>query len=223
VTELACQVVAEAGGAHAGNRQSTACDHQRRRREIPQRGVQAEPGFLTLAVTHALDAATGLHAHAGLVALIQEHLHDQLGRDIAEQLPQLFLVVGDAVALDQVDEVVRCVARQCRLAEMRIGGQVVRGRRAGVGEIAAAAAGHQDLLADAVGVFDDQHALATPARGDRAHQAGGAAAHDHGVEMRAHSTRNGNVPSASLASIRSPTFASCTLRTTCPSSFNRIE
>src|SRR5690606_23484157 len=103
--------------------------------------------------------------------------------------PELLLVVGNAVALDQLDEVRRRVARQRRLAEVRVRGDVVAGAGAGVGEVAASAAGHEDLLADAVGVLE--HARAQPAAtgGDRAHEAGGAAADDQDVAVVAHGRR----------------------------------
>jgi len=87
---------------------------------------------------------------------------------------------GDAVGVHHRDEVLGPVARQRRLAEVRVGRQEVRGRGAGVGEVAAAAARHQDLLATAVGVLDHVHAAPAPSGGERAHQPGGAAAdHDH--------------------------------------------
>ena len=81
-------------------------------------------------------------------AFVQQHLHDLLRRVVAEQLAEFLLVPGDAVALDHGDEIPWRVAGQRALAEMRIRRQEVGRRRAGVGEVAAAAARHQDLLAD---------------------------------------------------------------------------
>src|SRR3546814_9360589 len=52
-----------------------------------------------------------------------------------------------------------------------------------IGEIAATAAGHQDLLADAIGAFDHQHAPPARAGGRCTHQAGGTAADDDHVKM----------------------------------------
>ena len=77
---------------------------------------------------------------------------------------------------------------------MRIGREEIRRRGAGVGEVAAAAAGDQDLLADAVGVLDHQHAPAALAGGDRAHQAGGAAADDQRVERFSHGFARSTAP-----------------------------
>ncbi|MNI70288.1 hypothetical protein D3C73_1260930 [compost metagenome] len=148
------------------------------------RGVHAEA---VSAVLDALHAALRADLHAGLLAFVHQHLHDLLGRDIAEQLAQFLLVIGDAVALDHLDEVVGRVTRQCRLAEMRIGRQEVGRGGAGVGEVAAATAGHQDLLADLVGVVDDVHMPASLARRDRGHQPGCAGTdHQHVAADRAH-------------------------------------
>src|SRR3546814_19213973 len=57
------------------------------------------------------------------------------------------------------------VARQRRFAEMRISRKIVPGAGMQIGEIAATAAAHQDLLADAIGAFDHQHAPPPPAGG----------------------------------------------------------
>ena len=86
------------------------------------------------------DAAGRLDPHPGVRALVQQHLHDQLGRHVAEQLAQLLLVVRDVVALDHLDEVPRGVPGEGGLAEVRVGRQEVVGRSAGIGEVAAAAA-----------------------------------------------------------------------------------
>ena len=186
VAELARQFVAEAGGAHAGDRQAAGGDHQRGRREAAQAGVQPEHAVGLFDLLHA---AAGLDAHAGGQAFVDQHLHDQLGRDIAEQLAQFLLVVGDAVALDHVDEVAGRVARQRRFAEMRIGRQEVGRRGAGVGEVAASAARHQDLLADLVGVLDDQHAQATLTGRERGHETRRAAADHQDVVGGGHALR----------------------------------
>jgi hypothetical protein len=69
-------------------------------------------------------------------------------------------VIGDAVLVHQLDEVPGRVAGQRRLAEVRVGRQEVGRCGAGVGEVAAATAGHQDLLADLVGMVDHLHLAA---------------------------------------------------------------
>ena len=184
MTELARDFVAEAARAHARNRQATARDHQRGRAEGVD--VSAIEMKCRIFVAHTRHRATRLDAHAGRCAFVEQHAHDLLRRIVAEQLAEFLLVIGDAMALDQRDEIGRRVARQRRLAEMRIRRKEIRRRRAGVGEIAAAAAGHQDLLADPVGMLDHQHAPAAPTGRDRAHQAGGAAADDHRIERFRH-------------------------------------
>src|SRR5690606_20533140 len=143
-----------------------------------------------VAVDHGLDRTGGFDADAGGSAFVQQHPHDQFRGLVAEQLPEFLLVVRDAMALDQLDEVRGGMARQRRLAEMGVGRQVVRWRGAGVGEIAAPAAGHQDLLADLVRVLDHQHPQAALACGERAHEPGCAAADDDGVVGRGHVRRD---------------------------------
>ena len=63
---------------------------------------------------------------------------------------------------DEGDKVDGRVASQCRLAEVRVGGQKIGGRRVKVREVAAPAAGNGDLFADAVGVLDEQYAPPAP-------------------------------------------------------------
>ncbi|KAG1392513.1 hypothetical protein G6F59_014581 [Rhizopus arrhizus] len=176
VAELACDLIAETGGTHAGNRQPAGGDHQRGAMEQAVAGVYAEA---VAAVLDALHAAVGTDLHASRLAFVHQHLHDLLGRDIAEQLAQLLLVVGDAVLADQLDEMPGRVAGQRRLAEVRVGRQEVGRGGAGVGEVAAATARHQDLLADLVGMVDHLHLAAALAGGDRSHQPGRAGADDH--------------------------------------------
>ena len=130
---------------------------------------------------HAFNAAAGFDAHAGRIAFVHQHLDDLLGRVVAEQLSEFLFVEGDPVFLDQPDEIAWGVARQCRLAEMRVGRKVVRRSRAGIGEVAAPATGHQDLLADAVGVLDHQHPQTALCGSQCAHQARRAAADDQDV------------------------------------------
>jgi hypothetical protein len=52
-----------------------------------------------------------------------------------------------------------------------------------VGEIAAAAAGDQNLLADTFGAFEDNNAAATLSRFDAAHQPGSATSKDDDVVL----------------------------------------
>ena len=78
--------------------------------------------------------------------------------------------------LNHRDEIVLGITRQCGLAEMRVVGQEVRRLTVKIGEITAAATGHQDLLADPVGALEYDNVTAAPGGSDSAHQSGSAAA-----------------------------------------------
>ena len=93
-------------------------------------------------------------------------------------------MIGDAVALYHLDKMLRCVTGKCRFAEMRIIRKIIGRRRTGIGEIAAAAAGHQYFLAAAIGMFDQQDRFVALSRSDGAHQAGSTATNDDGIEYR---------------------------------------
>ena len=58
--------------------------------------------------------------HATGLALGQQHVDEVFGRAVAEQLAFVLLVERDVVALHQRDEILRCVARQGRPAEVRV-------------------------------------------------------------------------------------------------------
>ena len=83
---------------------------------------------------------------------------------------------------DQRDEIGGSVAGQRRLGEMGIGGEEIFGLAVEVGEVAASAAGDEDFLAEAVGVFEDGDAASALAGFDGAHEAGGSATEDQCVE-----------------------------------------
>src|SRR5450631_320215 len=67
--------------------------------------------------------------------LFPQHCDDVLRRVVAEQLPQRFLVIRNAMLLHECDEVLRRIARQCRLAEMWIRRQEVFRPAVQVGEV----------------------------------------------------------------------------------------
>ena len=87
------------------------------------------------------------------------------------------------MAFHQRDKIPLSVARQRRLAEVRIGREKIFRRDVEVGEVAAPAAGDENFFADAIAMFDDQHAPAALARLDGAHQARGACADHNHVEL----------------------------------------
>ncbi len=184
MAKLLGQGIAEAAGPHAGDRQPPGCHDQRLRLHASLAGLDLE------ALAAALDRqhiALGADLRAGRIAFVQQHAHDLLGGDVAEQLAQLFLVIGDGMTLDHLHKIRRAVARQCGFAEMPIGRNEVARRGAGVGEIATPATGHQDLLADLVGMIDHQHLAAALAGSKGAHQSGSAGADDQHVATHAHS------------------------------------
>ena len=84
--------------------------------------------------------------------------------------------------LDQRDEIRGRVAGQRRLGEMRIRREEILRLAVQVGEIAAAAAGNQNLLAQSVGVLEDRDAASALAGLDGAHQARRASAENQCVE-----------------------------------------
>src|SRR6185437_3867480 len=91
-------------------------------------------------------------------------------------------VIGDAVALDERDEVALRVAAERRDAEMRVSGEKILRAGVDVGEVAAPAARDADLLSGSHGMVDDQNRAAALARFDRAHHAGGTCTDHNNIE-----------------------------------------
>ena len=118
------------------------------------------------------DACADPHIDAARRAFGEQHRDDGARRAVAEQLPERLLVIGDAMALDQRDEIMLRVAVERRLVEMRIGREEPVRRAMQVGEVAAPAARDQDFRADLVGMIEQQDLAAALARGERAHQPG---------------------------------------------------
>src|SRR5437868_5943981 len=129
---------------------------------------------------------------AALLALRAQHVDDLHGAAIAEELAQRLLVPGDAMAFHERDEIPRRVALERRAAERGIGREVIRMRCVEVGEVATAAAGNSDLLADLLVVIDEQDPAAPLPRRGGAHHARGPGADDGDVERGACSFRRGS-------------------------------
>ena len=119
--------------------------------------------------------------HPSPVAFVQEHGDDLAGGAVAEELAERLFVPGDAVALDQGEEVGGRVAGERRDGEMGVGGEEAVGGGVEVGEIAAAAARDQDLLSGRVGMVDEQDPAAALAGDGGAHQPRPAGAEDDRV------------------------------------------
>jgi hypothetical protein len=173
-TELAGEIVAEAGGAHFGDGDSTCGDDKRGRAIFDCIGADGEGGV-------AADFADfGVHDdfYIGIAAFGFEHGDDLRGGVVAEELAEGFFVVGNSVLLDEGDEIGWGVAGKGGLGEVRIFGEEVLRLGVKIREIAAAAAGDQDFLAHFFGAFEEHDAATALAGFDGAHETGCAAAED---------------------------------------------
>ncbi len=106
--------------------------------------------------------------YVGGAAFGFEHVGDVAGGVVAEELAEGFFVVGDAMFFDEGEEIRGSVAGQGGFGEVGIRGEEILRLAMDVGEVAAASAGDEDFLADAVGVFEDGDATAALARFDGA-------------------------------------------------------
>ena len=189
VAELSGEIVAEAGGAHFWDGEAAGGDDEGGCDEVARRGfeVEATGGFRCFGPTADgcdLDAAAGVDL--GFAGLFFEHGDDLLRGAVAEELAESFFVILNAVLFDEGDEVLWREASKRGFGEVRVGAEEVFGFGADVGEVAAAAAGDEDLFAGAVGVVEEEDAAASFAGFDGGHQAGGACAEDHYVKLHAH-------------------------------------
>jgi hypothetical protein len=102
----------------------------------------------------------------------KQHIDNLPRRAIAEQLAQRLFVPGDAVLLDQRKEILRGIAAERRLGEMRVLRKVAVRRGVQVGEIAPPAARNQDLLSRRVGRVEQDNPPPALASLSGAEQAG---------------------------------------------------
>ena len=86
------------------------------------------------------DTAVELQRHACPVAFALQQFDDLARADVAEELAEFLLVMGDAMPLDQRDEGRRGVAGERGFVEVRVAGEVILGSGVDVGEIATTAA-----------------------------------------------------------------------------------
>jgi hypothetical protein len=91
-------------------------------------------------------------------------------------------VIRDAVLLDQGNEVRRRIAGQGGLGKVWIRTKKSFWTAMDVGEVAAAAAGDENFLAQAIGAFEYRDATSASTSLDGAHQAGGASTKNQCVE-----------------------------------------
>src|SRR5258706_6894033 len=175
-SDLLGDAIREGRGADLRHREPAGGNHERRGRERSAARLHAKDG----AVAHHPAHLAGLAPiDAPLRALGDEHVDDPLRAVVAEELPERLLVIRDAVALHERDELARRVARQRRAAEIRVARDEVAVRGVDVGEVAAPAARNADLLADLRVVVDEHHAPPALPRSCGRHHSRGAGT-DHG-------------------------------------------
>ena len=178
-SELPRKVVAKRSRADLGNRKPARGNDQDRGTKLGAIGVQNKLG----GALHLADLAAEKNLDRSLTALGLKHVSNIMGRAVAEKLPQGLLVVGNAMLLDQRDEIGGGVTSQRGFGEVRIRRDEVFRAAVDIGEIAAAPARDQDLLANTVGVLQHRDAAAALAGLNRAHQSGGAGAKDENVKL----------------------------------------
>jgi hypothetical protein len=100
-----------------------------------------------------MDSAVEKSLHAGGAAFRFQHVRDDFRGVIAEKLAQRLLVVGDVVFFNQRDEIGGRVAGEGGFRKVIVCGDEVFRPAMEVSEIAAASAGDQDFLSDAVGAL----------------------------------------------------------------------
>ena len=135
---------------------------------------------------HRRDGVPQAQIDMRLGAFLQQHSGDVARRTVAKQLAQRLFVERDLMAFDQRDEIMLRVTLQRRSAKMPIIGIKPVRSDVQIGEVAASATGNKDFLSRPIGVIEQQHAPSPPARGDGAHQPGGAGAENDDVEIFHH-------------------------------------
>ncbi len=115
--ELAGEFVAEAGGAHFGDREAAGGDDEGRREKRAGGGFDAEAGA---GGGDGGDVGFELDADASFGAFALEQGDEVAGGAVAEELAEGFLVVRDAVAFDERDHVLRGEAGEGGAGELRV-------------------------------------------------------------------------------------------------------
>jgi hypothetical protein len=133
------------------------------------------------------DAGVEEHLDVRGTAFGFEEVGDVRGGVVAEKLAESFFVVGDTMLFDESDEVSWSEAGEGGFGEVGIGGEEIFGSGVKVGEIAAAAAGNEDFLADAVGVLEKGDTASAFSGFNGAEQTSGAGAEDEDIEGAGHS------------------------------------
>ena len=178
VAELGGEVVAEGGCTHLGDGEASRCDYEGGGGDGAGVCFDAETA---VGVRDGENAGGELDADIRFGALAQEHVEDVVGGTVAEELAEGFFVIRDAVLFNQGDEVLRGEAGERGLGEVGVGGEEVFRLGVDVGEVAATAAGDENLFAGAVGVLEDEGVATAASSFDGAHEARSAGAKDEDV------------------------------------------
>ena len=181
--ELPGQVVAERGCTHLGDGKSARGDDERGGGEAAGGGFDAEASGGGVGLEDGQDAGCELDAYAGGRAFGQQQVEDVVGGAVAKELAKGLLVPGDAVRFDHGEEVLRGEAGEGGLGKVRVGGEEVFRGGIAIREVAAAAAGDEDLLAGTLVRLEDEDAAPAASRLNGAHKAGGAGAEDEDVDF----------------------------------------
>jgi hypothetical protein len=134
-------------------------------------------------VLNFLDFGAQKDLDTGRAALGFQHVGDVLRRTIAEELAKRFLVIWDAMLFHQRDEVRRRVAGERGFCEVLICAEEILRAAVDVREIAAAAAGDEDFLANTIGTLEDGDAAAAFAGFGGAQESCGTSAENQGVKL----------------------------------------
>ncbi len=129
------------------------------------------------------DSRADDQTYSCVCTLALQHGDDVVGGAVAEELSEGLFVVADSMSLDHGDDVCGCEAGEGGFGEVRIFGEKIFGAGVDVGEVASAASGDQDLLADAFGVVEQDNPAATAAGLDCAHHAGGARSQNYDINL----------------------------------------
>mmetsp|Transcript_39157 Transcript_39157/g.91835 ORF Transcript_39157/g.91835 Transcript_39157/m.91835 type:complete len:346 (+) Transcript_39157:489-1526(+) len=174
------QAQAPVAGADLGDRQATGCDddasgaHQALGSVELKAAARVRPDVRHAAGLPARDAAG--------FAFPDQQLDDLFAGVIAEQLALVLFMEGDAMRLNQLDEICRRVAGQGGAAKSRVVGQKVGRADFTIREIATPTAGDTDFFSQPFGVIDQQHAQPALPGLPSAEQARCARTHHHRIE-----------------------------------------
>jgi hypothetical protein len=155
--KLLGDAIGEIGRAYFRDRQAPSCDDQAVCEDVTS--IRFYPELFT-AFADRPHCARHAPGHIAERAFGFQHADDVFRRVITEQLAFMLLVVGNAIALHQREEVLRRIARQGTFAKMRVLRKEVLRRRVYIGEVAAATARDADFFCELGCVIYQHYAFA---------------------------------------------------------------